>query len=348
VFVLSFFAWCIRWSFATVVFLAVMAGAGWYVVNNMLAGGEHVTVPNIVDMPISNATTLLLERGLEMGTPMTQQNEAVPRNHVISQRPPAGTVVRTGRRVVPTVSVGPEAVPVGNVVGKVQDQAVADITREGMFKVGTRARIYHSAPRDTVIAQDPPPNAQAPAGAEIHLLISDGGAGRTSFMPNLIDLPMQDVVRILAPYKVNARVLRVDRPEAPFDVVLDQSPPAGTRIQEGEDVTYSVRAPQVTLRTQPAEYVVPPSAVPREVRIDVVDKDGQRRTIFPREKDYVDGQPPRYESGTELQIPAFEYEQRIRTEIFLDGQRVRAFEYIGAAPPTVTDYPMERRGTPGA
>ncbi len=155
-FILRFAAWSIQWTVATVFFLLVMAGAGYYVFMEALDGGQHVTVPNVVGLPITEASFLLAERGLELGKQEQVTHPTVPKYHVIAQRPDAGRVVRTGRKVYPVVSMGTPFLTAPSYVKKALNDARQEIT-ESRFRVGTVARIPHKSPRDTIIAQDPPP-----------------------------------------------------------------------------------------------------------------------------------------------------------------------------------------------
>ena len=99
-FILRFFAWGIQWSIAMVIFVLVMAGAGYYVFNYALSTGTPVTVPDIVDLPINEASLILAERGLDLGKQARVPHATVPKDHVIAQRPEAGRVVREQARPV--------------------------------------------------------------------------------------------------------------------------------------------------------------------------------------------------------------------------------------------------------
>ena len=99
IFVFRFVAWAFRWSLATAVMLAVMAGAGIFVFNQAVVGGEPVTVPNIQHMSTSEAETVLMGKGLVLGTPSLVESNDVQANFILSQRPKAGEVVRAGRKV---------------------------------------------------------------------------------------------------------------------------------------------------------------------------------------------------------------------------------------------------------
>ena len=216
------------WTLATLFFIAVMAGAGYYVFSKTVASGELVRVPSIVNMPFSEAHYLLKERGLEAGKPIPMFSDEIDEHCVIAQRPAANTVVRAGRTVIPTVSVGPDKAKVPDLLRKPLEEARAAIVQTG-FTTGSTARMHHQTPRDTVIAQDPRPGATAQHHTEIHVLVSDG----TFRMPDIVGRPLDEVKRLLAALPVRAVPVLVDAPDKPRDVVLTQEPAADAVIREG-------------------------------------------------------------------------------------------------------------------
>lgn len=330
--------WCLRWSLATVLMLAVVGAAGYYVFNQAVAGDEHVPVPDVVNLPLNEASNVLAERGLELGKHSQMVSDQVPRYYVIAQRPAAGQVIRGGRKVHLTVSKGPEYVRAPDLRGQAVEAARERIER-AHFQVGAVSRISHSAPRDTVLAQDPPLGKGVLSGGEIHLLVSDGPSFR---MPDLVGRPLYEVVRVLAQLPVAAVPVRVDSAQAPVDVVLAQQPPPGSTLRGGQTVYYDVRSSKDVTLTQilrkvEVVYTLPDSPVKREVHIDVIDGDGIRETIFPREKDYVNGTPPRLSPGTRLYIPGT-FRDELTVEVYLDGDLYRTYYYQGDAEPVITDY----------
>ncbi|HOJ68630.1 MAG TPA: PASTA domain-containing protein, partial [Candidatus Hydrogenedentes bacterium] len=81
------------------VFVLVMAGAGYYVFAFALEGNQYTRVPQLVNLPLPDATALLAEQGLELGRQTSVAHPTIPKYHVVSQRPEADRVVRSGRRV---------------------------------------------------------------------------------------------------------------------------------------------------------------------------------------------------------------------------------------------------------
>ncbi|NIA13196.1 MAG: PASTA domain-containing protein [Nitrospiraceae bacterium] len=338
--------WCVRWSLAIVLFVAVMLGAGYYVYHEALTGGKHVEVPDVTMRPVTEASYLLAENGLELGPQKQVPDDRVPKYYVIAQRPASGKVIRVGRKVSVTVSAGSESLSPPDLTGQTLENAQTELRRSA-FELGTVPRIAHSSPRDTVLAQDPVPSRLVSSGTRINLLVSDGMPKRAFIMPDLLGKPVQEVMRVLSPKGVNPIPRTVDMPGQRTDVVLDQQPPAGTLIQEGDSVVYTVYPsgfvplPDAQHRTERFTYVVPDSWFEREVRVDTVDRHGTHSTYFPLQHHYVNGQAPRFPSGTPFTIGPFSYIDKMSVEIYLDGHPARSYYYEDGRPPTVTDHSVQ-------
>ena len=87
-------------------FIVVMLGAAYFVFTNAVQGGELISVPDITGKSITEASNILTQAGLELGSQNQVVNKKVPEYHVIVQRPTPNTVVRQGRKVNLTVSQG--------------------------------------------------------------------------------------------------------------------------------------------------------------------------------------------------------------------------------------------------
>lgn len=312
-------------------FVALMALTGFYVFNRATAAGNHVTVPNIVDLPLAQAVLELQQRDLELGEPERVSSDK-PEFQVLAQRPPAGSVVRSGRKVYPTISArDPQKVP--NLLGKTQEEATQLAAAHG-FDVNPRAsRIPHSAPRDTVIGQDPAADLDVGEGKAITLLLSDGPQSELFLMPELVGRRASEVPRILEPLGVEGQLSPVDAPDQPFDVVLAQAPPAGTWVQAGMKVVYQVRTAaaepaQPTVFSRRFTYQVPFSWSDRVVRLDFVDHKGARHT---EERLIRGGDPARLSLD-------FRYPEEATVEVHIDGRKVKSYYYKGNNEPIVLDY----------
>ncbi len=330
-----------------------MAGAGYYVFNQAVAGGEYVTVPNVVGYHITDASDILIEKGLDLDLRSAVQivSDDMPQHYVIAQRPTAGVVVRAGRKIIPTISKGTVHVPAPDLVNKTLEEA-RNLIEEGHFRVGTHARIAHATRPDTVIGQDPAPGRDVSRGAEIHLLVSNGLGSRASLMPDWAGKPLQEVMQVAAGLGLEAIANPVDAPGAAYDIVLAQEPAPGTLVRQGQQVIFDVRMsvatrPAATERKVKVVYKVPFSWYDREVRMVAIDKDGRRSTLFPLPQDFVNGAPPKYPSGTKITVD-LSFLEEVTVEVYLDGEKAVSYYYQGTADPVITDHRLPSGGVDSA
>jgi serine/threonine-protein kinase len=160
---------------------------------------------------------------------------------VVEQRPAAGRVLRKGRKVYLTVSLGVRRTELPGVVGLSVRQAGIILRREGL-RVGSVARVPHpDVTRDVVISQDPPAGASRPEGSRIDLLVSLGPPPIAYRLPDLTGRPAREVEALLREHdiRIGARTVLIDRSVLPA-TVLEHDPPAGSRVSSGGEVHLTV------------------------------------------------------------------------------------------------------------
>jgi len=328
-FVVRFVGWGIQWSIATAFFILVMAGAGYYVFNFALSTGAPVTVPDILDLPINEASLVVAERGLEIGKQVRIPHPNIPKDRVISQRPEPGRVVRQGRKVYPTVSMGNDVITAPSLVKIPLDTARRQIA-ESRFRLGSVARIPSDLPRDIVIAQDPPAGRGIPNQGSISLLVSGGDQRGQAYMPDIRGMNVQDVLRILAPLGLKPNPREVDLPGAKTDTVLNQEPAPDTPVYPGQVVSYEVKmattvpAAPVAATKETVRHVMPSDWYASTVRVDVIDKDGKRQTVWRKEPDSSEQARTTYVAGSAIRIPVA-YAGQATVEVYVDGQLSKSY-----------------------
>lgn len=140
-------------------------------------GPAPVSVPNVVGMTQSEAETLILSVGLQVGTVTTANSQTVPAGSVISQDPVAGTSVSVGTPVSLVVSLGPELVTVPNVVGMTQANAQTAITGAGLAVGTITTANSDTVPAGIVISQNPAAGVSVTQGSAVDLVVSLGPSG---------------------------------------------------------------------------------------------------------------------------------------------------------------------------
>ena len=165
-------------------------------------------------------------------------------------------------------------------------------------------------------------------------------------MPDLRGMTLAEAQAKPGPIGLVGVPVEVVRPDQPLGVVVDQSLPHGSQARRGQRITIHINteedaepvAPEPSWYTATVTYTVPRGGwFARPVRIDVIGREGVRSTEFPRQENYVDGKPPRFQAGTTIRQP-IRFQEELTVEIFVDDSKVRSIYYSAEEAPVVTDY----------
>jgi beta-lactam-binding protein with PASTA domain len=213
--------------------------------------GAEVQVPALKGMTVADARSETAGLGLNLMVDNRYYSGDVAAGHILTQMPPAGTVVRREWRVRVAESLGPQKVEVPDMVGREERVAALTMRRVGL-EVGATARLpYAKAAEGTVLAQDPPGHAQGIARPTITLLVAAPGDAPDGFvMPDLVGWPVVTAqealtrvgIKTLPPSFVDAPVEPVGSGDAPPKppvkpgAVMAQVPAAGSRVDQSTAV----------------------------------------------------------------------------------------------------------------
>ena len=218
--------------------------------------GAEVQVPALQGMTVADARSQTAGLGLNLDVDNRYYSGDVAAGHILTQSPPAGTVVRREWRVRVAESLGPQKVDVPETVGKDERVAALTLRRVGL-EVGTTAKLpWSKAAPGTVLAQDPPAHAQGISRPAVNLLVAapDDQAADGFVMPDLVGLPVVTAQAQLAkvgiqtavPTYVPVAVGPVGSGDAPPRAptrpgsVIAQTPFAGSRVYQNASVTLTV------------------------------------------------------------------------------------------------------------
>ena len=208
--------------------------AGSTVAYVVSAGPAPVAVPDLVGLTGDEAAEALEAAGL--GGEASDAFDAQPAGTVISQDPAPDTELPAGSTVAYVVSAGPAPVAVPDLVGLAARRGRAPRSRPPASWSGDAPRSSDAAGVDTVLAQEPAPGTEVPAGCAVDLVLSAG--------PAQVEVP--DVAR-------PARGRRGRPPSRP-----PASSSTATESRDNDDI-----APGDALRTEPeaGTELAPGSAV---------------------------------------------------------------------------------------
>lgn len=217
--------------------------------------GREVAVPALVGKTPAEARRIAELDGFQFEIERQYYSANVAAGRILSQLPPAGTLIRRGWQIRVAESLGPQRVEIPDVLGQSERAAEFNIRRRGL-DVGTVSRVEMSGTTaDQVLAQSPTPGASGIATPKISLLTAQTAPPQTYVMPSFIGQTLGSVTAILKDAGLQVGTVRLVASDAqsgasaqptstqasPNSMIVSQDPAAGGKVQVGSAVNFEVR-----------------------------------------------------------------------------------------------------------
>jgi serine/threonine-protein kinase len=168
--------------------------------------------------------------------PVTEKfDETAPVGTVLAQDPTQGTAVKRGTPVGLTVSKGPQPIPVPDVRGKSQDDAVKTLEAAGLKAVIAPETVNDKTVPKGAVAAQAPASGTLTRGQSVTLTVSKGP--KFVKVPSFIGKQADDARKALEKLGFQVRINNVLG--GFFGTVRDQDP-VDTEVPEGSVVTLTV------------------------------------------------------------------------------------------------------------
>ncbi|MCX6417919.1 MAG: Stk1 family PASTA domain-containing Ser/Thr kinase [Actinobacteria bacterium] len=145
------------------------AQAGSAINVTISTGPAKAIVPAIKNLSLDEASRLLSEAGLKLGTKTLLESDA-PVNQVLDSDPAEGTSVDSGSVVNVTISSGAVVVP--DVRGATQADATAELESSGFRVLVTKSKT-NEVPPGTVVKQSPIAGVKAKNGSTVTITVAE-------------------------------------------------------------------------------------------------------------------------------------------------------------------------------
>ena len=222
----------------TLLVVGVLGGIAVVLVDSVLLPAlvhrrSEVLVPELVGVSLDEARQRARHVGLTVDVGEEVFRTGVTPGEVLEQYPPPFTSVRGGRPVRLVVSKGDARALVPDLTGMTLRQSELTLRRLGLV-AGSVCRTYDPTGPAGVVAQRPYPGTELVQGEAVRLLVREGREPVHHRMPNVVGQSLVVVRETIARggFEVGRVTYREDDRETP-GVVLDQWPPAGSRIPLG-------------------------------------------------------------------------------------------------------------------
>ena len=208
-----------------------------------------IEVPQIEGTDFERAKLVLSNKSLLLYVESEKTSDTSSKGTILSQSPLAGTMVEKNTAVNVVISAGPEIsappadtqtsqpklVLVPYFAGLNVDEVKREIVKLRL-KIGSVNYIDNEKYRtDVVVSTEPDGGAELPEGSSVNITVSKGAV--SVVMPNVNSLTKSDAVdKIKSAGLTVQEVINITDVEMPFDIVIKQSPEAGTKVKKGTGV----------------------------------------------------------------------------------------------------------------
>ncbi len=280
-----------RWL-AVIFTLVILLGGGAYAFNRYFNVPE-VKVPDLKNKSLQEAAASLEERGLQY-TVRQEYNDTVPAGYVIAQDiGPADPPVKPPRKILLTVSLGPELREVPDLYQKTINEARLELIKVDLNLEEPVKEGYHEqVPKDLIFKQIPIPKEKLKKESKVTVYVSMGpppispdkvGENLEIIVPSLTGLSLEEARNKLAEngLSLDENIQWETSDQYLNGKIIRQEPPENSKATKETGVKAVVsEGPGPLPRDVTVEIPVPNDGINHEVKIEVTDAAGTRTAYF--------------------------------------------------------------------
>lgn len=280
----GFFWGCIK-LLSLMIGLFILGFLSALITMNLVMLGEQGKVPTLVGKDIVAALEELSPLGLNLKIESQEFHPNISQNTIISQKPEAGKLIKSGRTIKIILSKGTQMVTVPNVCDEPWLRAQS-ILQENALRAGYITKIYHQNIRkNIVISQDPPAVSKIQRRGVINLLVSEGREPRYYYMPEVIGKKLSEANQIFQKLRLTTGNISYKFYEGlKPDTIVDQLPKAGYRISQKDAVSLQVsrgKSIDEEIGTYTVlQYTIPSGSHPRKLRIMLQEGQEEKQILY--------------------------------------------------------------------
>jgi serine/threonine-protein kinase len=199
--------------------------------------GDEIDLPDVIEMPVNDAQSLLKEQGFQVVIRDSMYDANHPVGTVVEQNPYPYAVVKEGRRVYLTVSIGEKPIIMPNLFGVSPREAELILDTHDL-KLGSKNYVYSDRYHEgTVMGQSYPQGQEIKSGSKIDIIISLGQLSVEAVVPDLVGKSLHEARERLRAIKLKiADIEWEERDNILPETIISQSLPAGQNFSPEETI----------------------------------------------------------------------------------------------------------------
>jgi len=203
--------------------------------------GNEKELPDVIEMPVSEARSLLEQKGFQVVVKDSMYDANHSISTVIEQNPYPYATVKEGRRVYLTVSIGEKPIIMPNLFGVSPREAELILDTYNLV-LGSKNYVYSDLYYEgTVMGQSYPSGQEIKSGSKIDIIISLGQLTKDLIVPDLVGKSLHEArERLKAVNLPIAEIIWEERENILPETVISQSMAAGQSFESHESITLVV------------------------------------------------------------------------------------------------------------
>ncbi|MBC5810372.1 MAG: PASTA domain-containing protein [Candidatus Eremiobacteraeota bacterium] len=231
-------------AIALAFFVGVLVWFGRQIGDFFQPSAKEVSAPTLVGQTAGDAERTAERSHVQAVVVAHQPSDRYPKDLVIRQDPPGGSLVRSGRQISIVISSGVQIFSMPDLRSDTMREVGLDLSHFKLLLGKTKLVESDDVPANRVVSQDPPPLSSVRVGTTVNLELSKGGksAGR---VPNFVNLNVEEARELARKQRVKLGQIvwtPFGRWGMPRGSIVRQSPSAGTPLEPGGDVSLQVSA----------------------------------------------------------------------------------------------------------
>jgi beta-lactam-binding protein with PASTA domain len=197
--------------------------------------GEEIELLDVIDMNLEEAENTLKNNGFSV----VVKDSLYDANHevgtVIEQNPYPYAIVKKGRRVYLTISIGEKPIIMPNLFGVSPREAELILESNGLKLIAKNYGYHHIYSEGTVMQQSYPPGQELKPGSKIDIIISLGEFKEEKEVPELIGRSFHEAKELLKTIDLMLGEISFEEKSNILpETVIGQSLPSGTIFKSGD------------------------------------------------------------------------------------------------------------------
>ncbi len=238
----------------------------------------EVTVPDVSDMSVDKATSVLKSKGFEIGKKTATASDKVEKDKIVKTKPEAGKKLEEGSKVDLYYSKGSKEEKVPEYTGKVYDD-ISEAIDDAGFKDVKIEYVNSEDDSGTIISQDPEPGDKVSFSKTVLKLTVSKGSDKI-VLKDLRDYSSKALNDYANEAGINIQVTGEQYSDTvPSGSVISQNPAAGTKLDQGASVSVVVSKGKEPEPEPEPEPELKEKNVTKEVSIDYTGQNSDPQTV---------------------------------------------------------------------